>query len=203
MIPRLIHYCWFGRGEKSEKINACIESWKKNMPDCEIIEWNEDNFDVNYNDFTKKAYELGKYAFVSDVARLYALYNSGGHYLDTDVFMYKPLYDFENDPAFTGFEDVNYPVTATMGAEKGNPIIKLMLDYYDCIDFKTYPKWQDYITNQETNTCIMSNILGMLGIDRQSFNYKQEIKNFKVYPQSYFFTKDEGWTHHSFSGSWG
>lgn len=203
MIPKVIHYVWLGRGEKSEKIKKCIESWKRCMPDWTIKEWNEDNFDINYNDFTRRSYEKGQYAFTSDVVRLYALYHEGGIYMDTDVFMYKSLEPFINDPAFTGYEDVNYPVTATMGAQKGNPIIKLMLDYYDCIDFKTYPNWQDYITNQETNTCIMSNILGMLGIDRQAFNYKQEIKGFVVYPQSYFFTKDEGYTYHNYTGSWG
>jgi len=203
MIPKIIHYVWLGKGQKSEKIQKCMASWKEQMPDWEIKEWNEDNFDINYNDFTRQSYEKGMYAFTSDVVRLYALYHEGGIYLDTDVFMYKPLDTFMNDPAFTGFEDVDYPVTATMGAEKGNPVIKLMLDYYNCIDFKTYPNWQDYIINQETNTCIMSNILGMLGIDRKAFNYKQEIKNFVIYPQSYFFTKDEGYTWHSFTGSWG
>ena len=202
MIPKILHYVWLGKGQKSEKIQKCMASWKEQMPDWEIKEWNEDNFDINYNDFTRQSYEKGMYAFTSDVVRLYALYHEGGIYLDADVFMYKPLDTFMNDPAFTGFEDVDYPVTATMGAEKGNPVIKLMLDYYNCIDFKTYPNWQDYIINQETNTCIMSNILGMLGIDRKAFNYKQEIKNFVIYPQSYFFTKDEGYTWHSFTGSW-
>ena len=203
MIPKVIHYVWLGHGEKSEKTKACIESWRTYMPGWEIKEWNEDNFDINYNDFTRDSYEKGMYAFTSDVVRLYALYHEGGIYMDTDVLMYKPLDQFAENEAFTGFESVDYPVTATMGAEKGNPVIKLMLDYYDCIDFKTYPDWRDYITNQETNTCIMSNILGMLGIDRKRFTEKQEIKHFTVYPQSYFFTKDEGWTWHSFTGSWG
>ena len=121
--------------------------------------------------------------------------------MDTDVEVYKPLDEFLNNEAFTGFEDVHYPVTATLGAEKGNPVIKLMLDYYNCIDFKLYPNWQDYIKYQETNTCIMSNILGLLGINRDN-NVEQHIKHFTVYPRSYFFTKDEGWTYHSFNGSW-
>lgn len=202
MIPKIIHYVWLGGGEKSEKIKKCIESWKKFMPDWEIWEWNETNFDVNYNEFTKQSYALKQYAFTSDVIRLWALYHFGGIYMDTDVMVYKPLDPFLNDEAFTGFEDVNYPVTATMGCEKGNPVIKMMLDYYDCIPFKTYPNWKDYITNQETSTCIYSNILGLLGIDRKN-NAIQEIPHFKVYPQSYFFTKDEGFTWHSFTGSWG
>ena len=198
MIPKIIHYVWLGHGEKSEKIKKCIESWRKFMPDYVIKEWNEENFDINMNEFTKRSYELKQYAFTSDVARLYALYTEGGIYMDTDVEVYKSLDPFLNDKAFTGFEDVNYPVTATMGCEKRNPVIKMMLDFYDCIPFKTYPNWQDYITNQETSTCIYSNILGLLGIDRKR-NEIQEIPHFKVYPQSYFFTKDEGYTWHSFT----
>ena len=203
MIPKIIHYVWLGHGEKSQKIKDCIESWKKYCPDYTIIEWNEDKFNINYNAFTKKSYELKQYAFTSDVVRLYALYMYGGIYLDTDVLMYKPLDEFLTDPAFTGFEDTNYPVTATMGAEPHNPVIKLMLDFYDCIEFKTYPVWTDYIKYQETSTCIYSNILGLLGINRQDKNSIQKINGFVVYPQSYFFTKDEGYTWHSFTGSWG
>ncbi len=201
MIPKKIHYVWLGKGEKSDKIKRCIESWKKYLPDYEIIEWNEDNFDINYNDFTKKSYELKKYAFTSDVVRLYALYTQGGIYMDTDVEVYKPLDEFLNEEGFTGFEDIHYPVTATMGCVKGNPVIKMMLDYYDCVDFKMYDDWKDFITNEETSTCIYSNVLGMLGIDRER-NEEQHIKHFTVYPRSYFFTKDEGWTYHSFNGSW-
>lgn len=201
MIPKKIHYVWLGKGEKNDRIKHCIESWKKYLPDYEIIEWNEDNFDIEYNDFTKKAYENKKWAFVSDVVRLYALYKEGGIYMDTDVEVYKPLDEFLNEEGFSGFECKHYPVTATLGAVKGNPVIKLMLDYYNAIDFKMYDNWQDYITYQETNTCIMSNILGMLGIDRERDEI-QHIKHFTVYPQSYFFTKDEGYTYHSFNGSW-
>lgn len=172
------------------------------MPNYEIKEWNEDNFDINYNDFTRESYAKGMYAFTSDVIRLYALYHEGGIYMDTDVLMYKPLYDFENEEGFTGFEDANYPVTATMGAIPNNPVIKLMLDWYDCIDFKTYPVWTDYIKYEETNTCIMSNILGKLGINRNAYQTTQRIKHFTVYPKSYFFTQNEGYTWHSFTGSW-
>lgn len=201
MIPKKIHYVWLGKGEKSDKIKRCIESWKKYLPDYEIIEWNEDNFDINYNDFTKKSYELKKYAFTSDVVRLYALYTQGGIYMDTDVEVYKPLDEFLNEEGFTGFEDIHYPVTATMGCVKGNSVIKMMLDYYDCIDFKMYDDWKDFIVNEETSTCIYSNVLGMLGIDREK-DEEQHIKHFTVYPRSYFFTKDEGYTYHSFTGSW-
>lgn len=201
MIPKKIHYVWFGKGEMNERTKKCIESWKKYLPDYEIKEWNEDNFDINYNDFTKKAYENGKLAFVSDVARLYALYTEGGIYMDTDVEVYKPLDEFLDNEGFTGFEDTHYPATATMGSVKGNPVIKLMIDYYNSIDFKMYDNWMDYIKYQETSTCIYSNIFSLLGIDRDK-NEEQHIKHFTIYPKSYFFTKDEGWTYHSFNGSW-
>lgn len=201
MIPKKIHYVWFGRGEKDERTKHCIETWKKYLPDYEIIEWNEDNFDINYNDFTKQAYEQKKWAFVSDVARLYALYTEGGIYMDTDVEVYQSLDKFLNEEGFTGFEVVHYPATATMGSIKGNPVIKMMLDYYDCVDFINYPNWQDFINYQETSTCIYSNIVSMLGINRDS-DSEQRIKHFTIYPSSYFFTKDEGYTWHSFNGSW-
>lgn len=201
MIPKKIHYVWLGKGELSERAKHCIESWKKYLPDYEIKEWNEDNFDLDYNPFVRESYDNKKYAFTSDVIRLYALYTEGGIYMDTDVEVYQSLDPFLEEKAFTGFEDINYPVTATLGAEKENPVIKLMLDYYNCIDFKMYDDWREYITNQETSTCIQSNILGILGIDRQK-NEIQKIKNFTVYPRSYFFTKDEGYTYHSFGGSW-
>lgn len=201
MIPKIIHCVWFGKGEMNDRAKHCIETWKKVLPDYKIMKWTEDNFDINYNDFAKQSYENKKYAFTSDVARLWALDKYGGIYMDTDVEVYKSLDEFLLNPAFTGFEDINYPVTATLGAEKGNPVIKMMLDYYNSIDFKLYEDWRDYIKYEETSTCVQSNILELLGIDRQR-NEIQRIKNFVVYPREYFFTKDEGYTYHSFNGSW-
>lgn len=201
MIPKIIHSVWLGKGEKSERAKLCLESWKKFLPDYQIIEWNEDNFDVNFNNWTRDSYKLKKYAFTSDVVRLWALYQYGGIYMDTDVEVYQSLDPFLNEEGFTGFEDVHYPVTATLGAEKGNPIIKQMLDYYNDLDFVLYEDWRDYIKNERTSTCIQSNILAKNGIDRDK-NQFQRITHFAVYPQNYFFTKGEGYTYHSFGGSW-
>lgn len=201
MIPKKIHYIWFGKGEKNERVKHCIESWKKYLPDYEIIEWNEENFDVNYNNFTKSAYENKKWAYVSDVARLKILYDEGGIYMDTDVEVYKPLDEFLNNEGFIGFEDVNYLSTGTIGSVKGNPIIKLILDYYNCIDFKLYNYWKDYITNNETSPCIFTNIFELLGLNRKN-NQEQHIKNFSIYNSSYFHTINEGYCYHSWNGSW-
>lgn len=125
MIPKIIHYVWLGGGEKSEKIKQCMESWKRHMPDWEIKEWNESNFDINYNDFTHQSYEKKQYAFTSDVIRLFALFTEGGIYLDTDVMVYKPLDEFLNEKGFTGYEDKHYPVTATMRSRKREPSYKI------------------------------------------------------------------------------
>ena len=104
MIPKKIHYCWFGRSEKPKLAQKCIASWKKYCPDYEIIEWNEDNFDINRNGYTRMCYEKKKYAFLSDYVRLLVVYENGGLYFDTDVeLVQRPDYLLE-DNAFFGFE---------------------------------------------------------------------------------------------------
>jgi len=104
MIPKIIHYCWFGRGEMPQLAEECIASWHKYMPDWEYKLWNEDNFDVNQIPYVKEAYEAKKYAFVSDYVRLWALYNEGGLYMDVDFVVYKPFDELLHWNAFAGFE---------------------------------------------------------------------------------------------------
>ena len=103
-IPRIIHYCWFGKNPLPPLAVKCIESWKKYLPDYEIKEWNEDNFDVNIIPYTQEAYEAKKYAFVSDYARFWILYKYGGLYFDTDVEVIKPLDDIIARGPFMGCE---------------------------------------------------------------------------------------------------
>ena len=104
MIPRKIHYCWFGRGEMPELAKNCIASWHKYMPDYEYKLWNEDNFDVNSTAYTKEAYEAKKFAFVSDYVRLWALFHEGGIYMDVDFEVFKPFDNLLHWNAFAGFE---------------------------------------------------------------------------------------------------
>lgn len=108
MIPKIIHYCWFGRGEMPELAQRCIASWHQHMPDWEYKLWNEDNFDVYSTSYTKEAYEAKKYAFVSDYVRLWALYNEGGVYLDVDFEVYQPFDNLMHLEAFAGFEGSKY-----------------------------------------------------------------------------------------------
>lgn len=104
MIPKIIHYCWFGRKEKPQQVVRFIEGWKQKLPNYTIKEWNEDNFDVNSCDFTREAYIHKKYAFVSDVARLYALFVEGGIYMDTDVEVIKSFDDLLHESFLIGYE---------------------------------------------------------------------------------------------------
>ena len=106
MIPKIIHYCWFGRKALPRSAKKCIESWKKYLPDYEIKEWNEDNFDVNMIPYTQEAYSAKRYAFVSDYARFYILYHYGGIYFDTDVEVIKPIDDILEKGAFMGCETI-------------------------------------------------------------------------------------------------
>ena len=123
-IPKVIHYCWFGKGEMPKLAKKCIRSWKKYCPDYEIICWNEDNFDLSQNRYMREAYEAGKWAFVSDFARLKIIYENGGIYLDTDVEIIKPIDDLTVNRGFMGFDEKGIVATGLgFGAEKGNEII--------------------------------------------------------------------------------
>ena len=132
MIPKKIHYCWFGRGEKPKLAKKCIESWKTFCPDYKIIEWNEDNIDVNMNAYTKMCYEQKNYAFLSDYVRLVAVFENGGIYFDTDVEAVKPFDELLPNKAFFGFETKDYVNTGHgFGAEAKAEILKALIDAYD------------------------------------------------------------------------
>ena len=206
MIPKKIHYCWFGRGEKSELILKCIESWKTYCPDYEIIEWNEDSLDINATLYTKQAYEAKKWAFVSDYARLYALYHEGGVYFDTDVEVLKPIDEFLENESFTGFEVKDSPITAVMGAHQGDEMIKTLLDYYNTAEFIN----SDGSLNLTTNTHIITQIFVEKGVE---LNGKlQTIGNTTIYPQVVFCPNNlsrvfnrpskKSYTIHHFDQSW-
>ena len=131
MIPKKIHYCWFGRKEKPKLAKKCIASWKKYCPDFEIIEWNEDNFDVQAYAYAEYCYEHQKYAFLSDFVRLMVVYENGGIYFDTDVELLKSPGNLLGYEAFFGFEnDSNVNTGIGFGAVEKHPIVKRMLGEY-------------------------------------------------------------------------
>lgn len=132
MIPKKIHYCWFGRGEKPKLAQKCIASWKQYCPDYDIIEWNEENFDVFQNGYTKYCYENKKWAFLSDYARLVIVYEQGGIYFDTDVEVVRSFDPLLEQKAYFGFEDDNHVNTGLgFGAEAGSVEALEMVHSYD------------------------------------------------------------------------
>lgn len=132
MIPKKIHYCWFGRGEKPKLAQKCIASWKKYCPDYEIIEWNEDNFNLNYNGYTRYCYDNKKWAFLSDYVRLIVVAEHGGIYFDTDVELLQSPDTLLQFSAYFGFEN-NYNVNTGLGfgAEPNHSTILAMKAEYD------------------------------------------------------------------------
>ncbi len=131
MIPKIIHYCWLSKDPYPAGIQACLYSWKKYLPDYEFKLWNFSSFDIESSQWVKTAFFAGKYAFAADYIRAYALYHYGGIYLDCDVEVLKSYDDLLHLPYFIGKEKTNTPIeAATMGFEKGHPLMKLLLDYY-------------------------------------------------------------------------
>ncbi len=177
MIPRKIHYCWFGKNEKSKLVKKCIASWEKNCLNYEIIEWNEDNFDINYNAYTKMCYEQKKYAFLSDYLRLLIIQKYGGIYLDTDVEVLKSFDDLLNHGAFFGFENDLYINTGEgFGAEPGNEIVNQMIEEYS-----------DLLDGQKgTIGCPILNTKALLKLGLELNGKKQVLKEGTVYPAEYF-----------------
>ena len=180
-IPKIIHYCWFGRGEKPEIAHKCIESWKKFLPDYEIKEWNEDNFDINIIPYTQEAYSAKKYAFVSDYARFWILYNYGGLFLDTDVEIIKPLNEIISNGAFMGKEEkllVNPGLG--IGCPKEHVAYKEILDIYSKEHFIN----SDGCINKKTIVHYTSEFLIKKGLKKD--NKIQNIDGLLIHPEEYF-----------------
>lgn len=134
-IPKVIHYCWFGRGEKSDLIQKCMASWKKYCPDWEIIEWNEDNIDVNFCSYSSRAYQQKRWGYVPDPLRMKIIYEHGGVYLDTDVELVRSLDELCEYSAWFGYgPDTQVNTGSGFGAEKGHPLIKRIMEHYKGLD---------------------------------------------------------------------
>ena len=130
MIPKIIHYCWFGGKPLSAETEQYIATWRAQCPDYEIKRWDETTFDVNMCPYAKEAYEAKKWAFLADYARLWALEKYGGVYMDTDVELIKPLDGFLSESAFCGFEEKGVLCTALMGSEPGGKWVRALLEGY-------------------------------------------------------------------------
>lgn len=223
MTPKIIHYCWFGRSPLPKSAIRCINSWSKFFPDYEIKEWNEDNFDVNAILYTRQAYSAKKYAFVSDYARFWILYNYGGLYFDVDVEVIRPLNDIVDKGCFMGCENSFTPLSTekntNTGADSlgvnpglglcmtpGHPFLKQMIDMYHDMYFIL----PDGSLNTKTIVSYTTEILSQQGLCY--INEIQQVAGIWIYPKEYFCPKDyytnilsitpNTRTIHHYSASW-
>lgn len=213
MIPKIIHYCWFGHNPLPELAQKCIASWKKYLPDYEIKEWNEDNFDVNIIPYTSEAYAQKKYAFVSDYARFWILYKYGGIYFDTDVEVICSIDDIiahgnfmacETDISRGNLIEVNPGLG--LGVNSGHELIKKMLDYYEGKHFVL----ESVMRNQITVVHIATQVLMANGM--KNIPGIQQIDDIWIYPSEYFcpinvttgriHIKKNTRTIHHYAGTW-
>ena len=207
MIPKIIHYVWVGTAPKSDLVLKCIASWKKYCPDYIIREWNNADVSKIENAYVQEAFECKKWAFVSDYLRLYALETEGGFYCDSDLEITAPIDKFREHSFVTGYENwenrTYSPITAFMGAEKGNTIVHNLLKEYDNLHFVVDGKM-----NQMTNTVRISkyfeNKFALCPPYDGHQITKLDEKTF-IYPCYYFCTPEqdkENYSIHHFNGSW-
>lgn len=217
MIPKIIHYCWFGKNPLPELAEKCIESWRKYLPEYEIKEWNEDNFDVNIIPYTREAYQAKKFAFVSDYARFWILYKYGGLYFDTDVEVIRPMDDIIQRGPFMGREhmaltssgdDMGTPVNPGLGlgAVPGLGLYKEILSFYASLHFVS----PNGTLNTTTVVHYTTNILLRRGLEKA--DVLQQCMDIMIYPKEYFCPKsyengkiyltENTHTIHHFAASW-
>lgn len=193
MIPKQIHYCWFGGNPLPKSAIKCIDSWRKFFPDYEIKEWNESNFDVNMMVFTQEAYNAQKYAFVSDVARFWILYHEGGLYFDTDVEVIKPFDDILRRGAFMGVETpakegFSVPTVAAglgLGCQQGHPFYQEILQYYNSIHYCD----ESGVPYPLTVVGHITRLLELKGL--RPTNQIQNVAEIWIYPKEYFCPFDD------------
>lgn len=206
MIPKIIHYCWFGGNALPADVKKSIASWKRYCPDYEIREWNESNFDINSHPFVAAAYRAKKWAFVSDYARLKIIYENGGVYFDTDVELLKNIDELLQHDSFIGVQQVGKHITTGLGfgAVAESDMIGEMLREYDSVSF-----------SEDNLMGIACPLLNMKPFIRRGYVYSEEIQkieNTMVFPPKYFdpispgdaddFLCDETISIHHYNASW-
>lgn len=194
MIPKIIHYCWFGNKSFTDLESSCIQSWREVLPDYEIKLWNESNFDYSAFSFSAKAYQLGKFAFVSDICRLHALYTEGGIYLDTDMFVLKDFEDLLKEDFFLGEEKEGLVNAAIVGSTKNNRQVfnllnqykKLTFDYEAPLDIPTFLK--SFLDRKKAKVYTKEYFYPL--------PFAERVKNFRPFVQA------ETYTVHLWNHSW-
>lgn len=205
MIPKIIHYCWFGGKTLPHEVKKCINSWQRICPDYEIVRWDESNFDINSNEYCKEAYDAKKWAFVSDYARLKIVYENGGIYLDTDVELLKSLdnilgqdffFAIEKDTnVYSGNISIHLATGLGFGAIKSNELVAAMLQEYEGIHFIN----EDGI--HDLTPCPIRNARALEKYGYRNENVIQKIKGGTIYPADYFCPEEYSGFKNNFSNN--
>lgn len=219
MIPKIIHYTWFSNDPYPQMIQDCMDSWKEQLPDYEFVHWDMEKIKEIDNVFLKEALQNKKWAFAADYVRLYALYNFGGIYLDTDVLVYKSFDDLLNNKAFIGRENsyhldgrraVRYLTSHCMGGEKGHPFFKACLEYYKGRHFiQSEVDWlpSQFRFNQTILPYIQYEIAKLQGYDPSDRIRGKEVlpNGLVVFPSTYFdcfYPSKASYCKHLAMGGW-
>ncbi len=189
MIPRKIHYCWFGGKPLPKSAVRCIDSWKKHFPGWEIIEWNESNFDIDAIPYTREAASAGKWAFVSDYARFLILYHHGGVYFDTDVEVIRPMEDLIDKGAFMGFEKSHAAIGVNPGLGISTPVKHPFYHEVITLYSKLHYTDENGIPFPGTVVTHITNLLLEHGLKLE--NTRQHIAGIDIYPNDYFNPLDD------------
>lgn len=211
MIPKIIHYCWLSTETIPEKIQKCIDSWSKYLPEYHIKLWNHEKFPRGRSKWVDQAFDHKKYAFAADYIRCYALYHEGGIYLDSDVEVIKSFNELLTLPYFISLDSAGFLESAVMGFEKGNPIFKEALHYYDTNNFVTNGKM-----NLKTMPLVLQDSVKINKeikvFDKPITEWWEDEEIFCVLTNNYFSPKSyltgeidrdaHTYTVHHFAGSW-
>lgn len=211
MIPKIIHYCWLSGNELPDKTLRCISSWKKYLPDYEIMLWDLSRFDINRLNWTREAYENKKFAFASDYIRFYALYNYGGIYLDSDVEVLRNMDNLLKLDFFCGYEYEGLPEAAIIGSAKKQMWALNCMQWYENNNFKN----MDGSFNMKVAPVIfqsgLEKVLGEKLIDKNQVEYYVN-DTYCIFPYDYFSPKnsfngnvsvtDNSYTIHHFNADW-
>ncbi len=181
MIPKTIHYCWFGHAPLPASAKKCIASWRKHFPGYEIKEWNESNFDVACIPYVQRAYAHKKYAFVSDYARFAILYQHGGIYFDTDVEVIRGMDDLLGKGGFMGMENFKVNPGLGMAAKAKEPLLKEIIDYYATLHFADA---EGRLLHEGTVVKHTTKVLERHGYEQNG--KQQDIDGFRIYPNDFF-----------------
>ena len=203
MIPKKIHYCWFGGKELPFQVKKCIKTWKEKCPDYEIVRWDESNFDVNVHPFVKAAYQAKKWAFVSDYARLKIVYENGGIYLDTDVELIKSLDELRKNECYIAIQQFDLLCNTGLGfgAEKNNFVVKQMMQSYDDLIFSE--------SKTQEIACPILNDAVIRSHGKLNLNDITKLEDVTVYPPRYFdpyggvnLLCEDTYSIHHYAASW-